>query len=142
MSEDRLSPIDRVLETVLYVDDLAAAERFYSDILGFELYSQKTDLFAFFRCGDDMVLLFEPKAAAKGRSVPPHGALGPGHVCFAVAEDDLSSWKERLAGHGVEIEQEVTWPNGCRSFYFRDPAGNSLELATPKIWGLPEPARP
>jgi catechol 2,3-dioxygenase-like lactoylglutathione lyase family enzyme len=29
-------------------------------------------------------------------------------------------------------------PRGGRSFYFRDPAGNSLELATPRIWGLPE----
>jgi catechol 2,3-dioxygenase-like lactoylglutathione lyase family enzyme len=38
----------------------------------------------------------------------------------------------------VAIEQEMDWPRGGRSFYFRDPAGNSLELATPKIWGLPE----
>ena len=133
-----MRPIDRVLETILYVDDLDAAERFYRDVLGLELDSRKDGLFVFFKCGGGMLLLFEPQAASTGRSVPAHGARGPGHVCFAVAEDDLGGWKARLEAAGVAIEQEMDWPRGGRSFYFRDPAGNSLELATPKIWGLPE----
>ena len=133
-----MSPIDRVLETILYVDDLDAAERFYRDLLGLELDSRKDGLFVFFRCGAGMLLLFEPNAAATGRNVPSHGAQGPGHACFAVAEDDLDGWKRRLEGAGVTIEQEMRWPRGGRSFYFRDPAGNSLELATPRIWGLPD----
>jgi catechol 2,3-dioxygenase-like lactoylglutathione lyase family enzyme len=133
-----MRPIDRVLETILYVDDLNAAERFYRDVLGLELDSRKDGLFVFFKCGDGMLLLFEPEAASTGRHVPAHGAHGPGHACFAVAEDDLDGWKRRLETAGVAIEQELDWPRGGRSFYFRDPAGNSLELATPKIWGLPE----
>jgi catechol 2,3-dioxygenase-like lactoylglutathione lyase family enzyme len=132
--------IDRVLETILYVDDLVAAERFYGDVLGLELDSRKDGLFVFFKCGAGMLLLFEPRAASAGRNVPAHGAQGPGHACFAVAERDLEYWQERLQAAGVAIEQEVDWPRGGRSFYFRDPAGNSLELATPKIWGLPEVA--
>jgi catechol 2,3-dioxygenase-like lactoylglutathione lyase family enzyme len=133
-----MRPIDRVLETILYVDDLDAAERFYGEVLGLELDSKKDGLFVFFKCGDGMLLLFEPQAASTGRNVPPHGAKGPGHACFAVAADDLEAWKARLEAVGVAIEQEMAWPRGGRSFYFRDPAGNSLELATPKIWGLPE----
>ena len=70
-----------------------------------------------------------------------HGTHGPGHACFAVAEDDLDGWKARLRAADVAIEQEMVWPRGGRSFYFRDPAGNSLELATPRIWGLPEVRR-
>jgi hypothetical protein len=31
----------------------------------------------------------------------------------------------------------VTWPNGALSIYFRDPAGNSIELVTPNIWDPP-----
>jgi catechol 2,3-dioxygenase-like lactoylglutathione lyase family enzyme len=131
-----MRPIDRVLETILYVDDLNAAEQFYGDVLGLELDSKKDGLFVFFKCGDGMLLLFEPKAAGTGRNVPAHGARGPGHACFAVAEDDLDGWKRRLETAGVAIEQEMNWPRGGRSFYFRDPAGNSLELATPKIWGM------
>jgi catechol 2,3-dioxygenase-like lactoylglutathione lyase family enzyme len=133
-----MSPIDRVLETILYVDDLNAAERFYGDLLGLDLDSKRDGLFVFFKCGAGMLLLFEPRAASTGRNVPAHGAHGPGHACFAVAEDDLDAWKARLSAAGVAIEQEVEWPRGGRSFYFRDPAGNSLELATPRIWGLPD----
>ena len=38
----------------------------------------------------------------------------------------------------IEIEKDVTWPNGGRSIYFRDAAGNCLELASPLIWGMAE----
>ena len=131
-----MRPIDRVLETILYVSDLDAAERFYGDVLGLELDSRKAGLFVFFRCGDGMLLLFEPEAASAGRNVPAHGAKGPGHACFAVPERDLDRWRARLEAAGVAIEQATDWPRGGRSFYFRDPAGNSLELATPQIWGI------
>ncbi len=42
----------------------------------------------------------------------------------------------KLKAAGIEIESEVHWPNGGRSIYFRDPAGNSLECAEAKIWGI------
>lgn len=133
-----MRPIARILETILYVDDLEAAEAFYRDILGLNLYSKKEGLFAFFKGENGMLLLFEPHAAAQNTSIPAHGAHGPGHVCFAMAEADLDAWKSHLAANDVEIEQEVIWPTGSKSFYFRDPTGNSLELATPKIWGFSE----
>ncbi len=131
-----LRPIDRVLETILYVDDLEAARAFYQVVLGLELYSQKHGVFVFFKCGSGMLLLFNADAALGNESIPAHGAKGPGHVCFAMGEDQLPTWQTRLRDHSIAIEQEVTWPNGAKSFYFRDPAGNSLELATPKIWGF------
>ncbi len=30
---------------------------------------------------------------------------------------------------------EVNWDQGGTSLYFRDPAGNSIELAPPTLWG-------
>jgi catechol 2,3-dioxygenase-like lactoylglutathione lyase family enzyme len=133
-----MRPLRRVLETVLYAEDLPAAERFYADVLGLELDSRKEGVFAFFRIGDGMLLLFDPRAARQGRDVPAHGALGAGHACFAMAEDALDDWKAHLTAMGIATEHEQTWPRGGRSFYFRDPAGNSLELATPRIWGMAE----
>lgn len=130
--------LDRVLETILYADDLDAAERFYAEVLGLKLDSRKPGVFAFFRIGDAMLLLFRPEASRRNRDVPPHGSEGPGHACFAVREAELDGWKDHLTRHGVVIEHEQAWPRGGRSFYFRDPAGNSLEIATPRIWGLPE----
>ncbi len=129
---------DRVLETVLYVDDLTAAERFYAGVLGLPVDSRKPGLFCFLMVGDGMLLLFNADAASVGREVPAHGARGPGHACLAVAEDELEGWSRHLAEHGVGIEHRQAWPRGGRSIYFRDPAGNSLELATPRIWGLPD----
>ena len=135
-----MAPIAGVLETVLYAEDLEAAERFYGNVLGLPLDSRQSGLFAFFRAGSAMLLVFDPRASRLGRSVPAHGASGPGHVCFAVTEAELDGWKERCHAHGIAIEHEQAWPRGGRSFYVRDPAGNSIEFATPRIWGLPEPA--
>lgn len=127
-----------VLETVLYVDDLDAAAHFYGDVLGLEQASRQPGIFVFFRLDGQMLLLFDPAAAARSRGVPAHGAKGPGHACFAVPEAELAAWAARLEAAGVAIEQWQDWPKGGRSFYFRDPAGNSLELATPRIWGFSE----
>lgn len=131
-----MRPPTRVLETVLYADDLAAAERFYGQVLGLPLDSRKDQAFAFFRVGEAMLLLFRPAASLANSAVPPHGARGPGHVCFAVAEAELAAWAERLAAAGHPVEHRQDWPRGGWSFYVRDPAGNSVELATPRIWGL------
>lgn len=130
---------ERVLETCLYVDDLAAAEAFYSGVLGLEIITRVEGRHVFFRCGRAVLLLFNPArtVAAEGPlPVPPHGAHGAGHVAFAMAGTEIDQWRGQLRQNGVEIEAEVTWPSGGYSLYFRDPAGNSLELTTPKTWGL------
>jgi catechol 2,3-dioxygenase-like lactoylglutathione lyase family enzyme len=128
-----------VLETCLYVDDLARAERFYSEVLGLKLESRQEGRHVFFHCGRQMLLLFNPLACREpNEQFPPHGAFGPGHVAFGVREAELPAWTERLTQHEVAVEKTIDWPGGGRSVYFRDPAGNSLELATPKIWGIPE----
>lgn len=138
-----LPEICHVLESCLYVTDLAAAERFYADVLGLALFASQPDRHVFFRCGQRMVLLFDAQAASQpathdGLDVPTHGTTGAGHLCFAMHLADLPAWKEHLQRQGVTIEKELDWPGGGRSLYFRDPSGNSLELATPKIWGIDE----
>jgi catechol 2,3-dioxygenase-like lactoylglutathione lyase family enzyme len=56
-----------------------------------------------------------------------------------VADADLGAWRDTLAAAGVAIEAEISWPQGGHhSLYVRDPAGNSVELASPTLWGLPE----
>lgn len=128
----------RVLETCLYAADLDATAAFYERVIGLNPVSAVEGRHVFFRCADSMVLLFDPeRTATPTGDVPPHGAIGPGHVAFAVREEELDSWRSRLLHAGVEVEQEVRWPGGGRSIYVRDPAGNSVELATAAIWKLP-----
>lgn len=133
-----MRPLD-VLETCLYARDLDPAERFYRDVLRLTPYSRAQDRHVFFRCGARMVLIFNPERTRidEGK-VPPHGTTGAGHVAFAIRESELEPWRLRLLEHGVAIEKQVTWPGGGRSLYFRDPAGNSVELATPGVWKLAE----
>ncbi|GIW92857.1 MAG: bleomycin resistance protein [Pirellulaceae bacterium] len=125
-----------VLETCLYVDNLEAARDFYESVLGLEFHSEQPGRHCFFRCGNQMLLLFRPEASHTGGELPPHGAVGPGHVAFAVPDEELDAWRDHLESQGVAIELSVGWPHGGRSLYFRDPAGNSLELASPQIWQL------
>src|SRR5947208_711049 len=81
-------------------------------------------------------LLSWPKPP-KGDQLPPHGATGPGHFAPGIEAESLDPWRKLLRGHGVTIEKEVERPRGGKSLYFRDPAGNSVELVTPGVWGLP-----
>lgn len=131
-----------ILETVLYARDLAAVQAFYQNVLGMTLHAQVPGRHIFFRCGDQMFLIFNPDATVRGAPpgalpVPGHGADGEGHVCFRADTGEIEAWRERLEKAGVVIEQDFVWPaSGGRSIYFRDPAGNSLEFAEAKIWGL------
>jgi len=143
MSKSRLTP-PSVLESSLYCADLEAAERFYREVLGLELVASQAGRHVFLRCGTGMVLLFNPEATADptvptgGPAMTPHGAHGPGHLAFRLPEPDIERWQAHLAEAGVSIEAEVRWPQGGYSLYFRDPAGNSLELATAALWGFSE----
>jgi catechol 2,3-dioxygenase-like lactoylglutathione lyase family enzyme len=136
------APPAAILETALYADDLDAAERFYRDVVGLAVIGKVDGRHVFFRCGGGVLLVFNPEATKippppdARMPVPPHGARGAGHMCFSASAEELEGWRRRLTAHRVEVESEVEWPSGGRSIYARDPAGNSVEWAEPRIWGL------
>jgi len=131
-----------ILESALYVTDLAAAEAFYTDVLGLDLLGKVEGRHIFFRCGDSVLLVFNaeatkvPPAPDARLKVPPHGTVGEGHLCFAANADEIAGWKAHLEAKKIAIESEFEWPQGGRSIYIRDPSGNSIEFAEPRIWGL------
>ncbi|WP_068112114.1 VOC family protein [Tropicimonas marinistellae] len=131
--------ISGVLESAVYVDDLDAAEAFYGTLLGLERITRVDGRHVFFRCGDGVVLAFVAEAtrlppSPGGLPVPTHGATGAGHICFAMSAEDLSRMRERLSDAEIEVEADFNWPNGARSIYVRDPGGNSVEFAEPRLW--------
>ena len=128
-----------ILESSVYAPDLAAAEGFYSGVLGLAVIARVPGRHVFFRVGEGVLLVFNPEATVvpslnPALPVPIHGARGPGHVCFAASRAEIAAWRARLTAAGVEIEAEFDWPNGARSLYVRDPAGNSVEFAEPRLW--------
>jgi catechol 2,3-dioxygenase-like lactoylglutathione lyase family enzyme len=133
-----MDEFEGIVETAIYVDDLSRAETFYRDVLGLEPIGHEAGRHLFFRVGARQVLLiFIAQSTRRGEHLPPHGCDGAGHFALGVRPGGLDAWRRRLAEHGVAIEKEVEWPRGGHSLYFRDPAGNSVEIVTPGIWGLP-----
>ena len=131
-----------ILESALYVTDLAAAEEFYVGVLGLNLLGKVDGRHLFFRCGPGVLLVFNaeatkiPPAPDARLPVPPHGTVGEGHLCFAATADEIAGWKAHLEAKKIAIESEFEWPQGGRSIYIRDPSGNSIEFAEPRIWGI------
>lgn len=129
------------LESALYAEDLPAAAAFWTSIIGLVQIGHVPGRHVFFRCGAQVLLVFDPRATARPPApearlpVPPHGTRGPGHFCMAASADSIPLWKTHLEQAGVAIEADLSWPQGGRSIYFRDPAGNSIEIADPAIWG-------
>jgi catechol 2,3-dioxygenase-like lactoylglutathione lyase family enzyme len=118
-------PVTGVNELVLEVLDLAAAEHFYSGVLGFPLVARSDDR-AWVMAGDrTRIGLWTPQVGlAQGR--------GGVHVHYAlhIAESDLDAALERLRGHGYEPEIVEFEETDSRAAYVTDPDGNVVELWT------------
>ena len=134
----RVVQLRRILETSLYADDLDQAEAFYKSVLGLNLFAKEAGRHLFFKLGDQMLLIFNPAKTIEESEVASHGASGPGHIAFAVPLTELDQWRSLLQERGIQIEKDAAWPKGGRSLYFRDPAGNCLEFASPLVWGIAE----
>jgi catechol 2,3-dioxygenase-like lactoylglutathione lyase family enzyme len=120
------SPIRGVYEVVVRVRNLERAERFYRDVLGFELGLRiERGPMSFFRVGTQqeggMCVLQEDA-----------GDWPPQHFAFRVAEADFERATVLLAAHGVETRGPVQhdWMP-ARSLYFSDPDGHELEFCAP-----------
>ncbi len=139
-SDETYQPPQSILETVLYCEDLVAAGEFYEEVVGLTLFSHEPNRHRFYQVGGSMLLLFQPKTTEQatvqigGQTIPKHGSHGPGHLAFAVREQEMGAVRQRLVRHGVAIESEIDWPSGGHSIYCRDPDGNSIEFATRSLW--------
>lgn len=132
----------KITETCLYAKNLDEAEAFYSDLMNFEMIAKDEGRHLFFKCENGMLLIFNPEDTINrqtfvdGKSIPLHGSTGPGHVAFSVEHESYNEWKEKIEAHGINIESEIVWNENIRSFYLRDPAGNSLEIIRGDMWSI------
>jgi catechol 2,3-dioxygenase-like lactoylglutathione lyase family enzyme len=125
-----------ILETVLYHEpgEREAMERFYREVLALSVVATWGDGTAL-RIGSGVLLLFDRSGlAARDEPVADHGTAGPGHACLVAEKGEYEAWKVRLDEAGIAVTHEESWPGGGRSFYFKDPAGNLLEIAERDIW--------
>ena len=133
----------RIFETCLCGRDLHAIRKFYTEVMGLEVVGDMSTRGIVFRCGEGVLILFNPDETALPKPndahpremIPPHGTEGVGHIAFLATVEELPGWRSQLAKHLVPIISEVNWSAGGTSLYFNDPAGNVVELAPPTLWG-------
>ena len=110
-------------ELTLEVADLAGLEDFYTDALGLPVLDRK----------DDRIWLGVGNHARLGLWAPGRkefGDEGGAHVHFAFSApaEALRQITDRLRERGVEVKGPVEHDGGDASLYFRDPAGNLVEV--------------
>ncbi|WP_108447379.1 VOC family protein [Halomonas denitrificans] len=133
--------LDGVLETALYVADMARARAFFEEVMGLSPFNADHRFTAYDAGGRSVLLLFRHGETQETvvlpddmGTIPPHDGDGRVHLAFAIAAEALADWEGQLAHHGIAIEGRTHWPRGGESLYFRDPDGHLLELATPGVW--------
>jgi catechol 2,3-dioxygenase-like lactoylglutathione lyase family enzyme len=111
-----------IRHAALFMSELEAAERFWVDVMGYEVEWRPDPDNVYLRGGKDNLALH--RAAA-----PPN--VGDGqlldHLGIAVAAAaDVDAWAAHLQAKGVTLEKAPkTHRDGSRSLYFRAP-GNLL----------------
>ena len=130
--------INKVIETCIYSSDLESMKKFYVDIVGLSVIQEEIDKLIFLKAGKNMLLIFDPlRTSVNNSGLPTHGAMTPPssiHFAMEIEEKEYQTCKEDLGRNGIAIEKEVNWDGKTKSLYFRDPAGNLVELITSGGW--------
>lgn len=124
-----------LLESSLYVDDVARSARFYEKIFGFRVINDFGGRGCALKAGIRQVLLLFAKNGSRAMQTPHYGD-GELHVAFAIRAEELTAWEDWLAGNGIAVEEKRTWELGGQSIYFRDPDRHLIEIATPGVWSI------
>src|SRR5215475_13599544 len=104
-----------VLETALFVEDVARASRFYRELFGFEVLAEGERLCSLNVKPGQVLLLFRRGGSLDDIHLPggvvPGGmdSEGRGHMAFTVAADEFEPWREWLQQHSIVIESTMQW---------------------------------
>jgi catechol 2,3-dioxygenase-like lactoylglutathione lyase family enzyme len=133
------TPFDQQV-TFLYAEDPAPSWRFYEEVLGFDLVQDQ-----------GTCRLYAPAPGARAflgvcRARGPRVADNPrvqGGVVVTFVVQDVEGWHDRLTQAGVEVSAAPGFSESYRvtSFFFRDPAGYTLEIQRFERPDWPAPAR-
>ncbi|MGQ0660307.1 VOC family protein [Sphingosinicella sp.] len=118
---------------VLLVDDMAAAQHFYREVVGCTVERDMPQYgMAQLRAGAALIDLVDIGSEAGAWARPEvTGGRNVDHVALDTGDWDEAAMRAHLAAHDIEIVEEGL-RGGAKdedlSFYVRDPAGNQIEL--------------
>ena len=108
------------------VANLAAAERFYTEILGMTVQMRLPDQ-VLLRYGDGACALFLRPGRLPGDAKTVLNPLGQPHHAFEVEYDELARARTLFETRAIPFHPPIDWgDHDC--LYFLDPDGNLLEL--------------
>jgi catechol-2,3-dioxygenase len=130
--------IRKIVETCIYSSDLKNMKDFYVSTLGLRLV-EESERSVFLKAGKSMLLIFNPELTkTEGDNMfPIHGAITPPamvHFSLEIEKKDYKCYKRVLIQNNIRIEKEIKLDNESKSLYFRDPAGNLVEVITKGEW--------
>lgn len=111
----------------LYVQDLAACEHFYVDLLGMRVeWRPDPDNLYLTSAGQDNLALHRRAADDEPRA----GAQVLDHIGFILPNpEQVDAWHAFLVARGVPIKAvPCTHRDGARSFYCADPEGTAVQM--------------
>ncbi len=135
MDADMRPNTEGVLESSLYVADVARSAGFYEKIFGFQVISDFGERGCAMQAGTRQVLLLFKKGGSRDM-LSPHDGEGEIHIAFAIGTAHLASWEAWLEENGIAVEEKRKWERGGCSLYFRDPDRHLIEVATPGVWSI------
>ena len=106
----------------LFVGDLEATERFYTELLGMQVEWRPDQDNVYLSSGNDNLALHRAKENL------PAGQLD--HIGFFVNDiEKIDEWYTFLQSNGIDMLTEPrTHRDGARSFYCRDPSGVRVQI--------------
>jgi catechol-2,3-dioxygenase len=107
---------DGILESSLYVSDLARSVQFYEIIFGFRVISDFGERGCALEAGDRQVLLLFKKGASRAITAP-HDGDGELHLAFAIHAEELPAWEAWLSENGIPVEERTSWKLGGTSLF-------------------------
>ena len=126
MSDGGRPPLLGIRHVALTVGDLVAAERFWTDVMGYAVeWRPDPDNVYLHGARDNLALHRQDASAGPG---PTNGRLD--HIGIAVAAPgDVDAWAAYLSSQGVALKtQPKTHRDGSRSLYFHGPEGLLIQI--------------
>lgn len=119
----RPNPTAGLRHVALFVKNFEACEKFYVELVGMRVEWRPDPDNVYLTSGHDNLALHRADAEFSGKQHLDH----IGYIL--VRPDDVDAWHAFLSAHSVEIsKQPKTHRDGARSFYCRDPDGNSVQF--------------